>query len=349
MVDCFLKSISKTKPQVKRITSELSGDVLYCTWGNKSPKSRILLLGHSDTVFVKNWGNFSKQKNKCIGPGVLDMKGGLVVMSELVNLLFKRDELSDIGLLVSPDEETGSLTFRSFLRRLYKQYDFGLVFEPGPFAPDWQSHREVVVGRKGITKITAHYSGQGGHSATELDNRHSCAVIAAQKTLEITALTDLKNDILTNVGILRSGTTHNTISPQADLEIDLRVNTIKEQKQYTKKIEDILKKNLFSTIKVKTNRALMIPPLENKGRQAENILNRASELCKIHLSGVHRNGGSDGNQMSEHGAVVFDGLGPVGEHDHTDKEYIFTKALDQSLTVALSLLAVIREDVYEKK
>lgn len=339
----FLKD---TKPTIKIFKNSSKGNLFYLTWldqKNKSEKkSKILLSGHSDTVFKENWSNFSYDKEKAYGPGVLDMKGGLVVMASVVKYFHRKGLLGNLGLVLVPDEETGSQNFKKELREIYKQYEFGMVFEPGPFREDWRFQREIVIARKGITKIVANYRGLGGHAATEIEKRYSCSEVVARKTLEIHGLTNADKGVLTNVGILESGTTFNSISPVAKMVIDLRNNSTESQEEYLKKIKRILEKPVFGTVNVNVDISIKIAPFFDENNEMNRLIEYLNEKEKeFNLIGVDRSGVSDANQMSAVGVKVLDGLGPVGDGDHSEKEFIFKDSLNQSIEISKELIRQI--------
>ncbi|MCP4023247.1 MAG: M20 family metallopeptidase, partial [Desulfobacteraceae bacterium] len=164
---------------------------------------QILLTGHMDTVFpVDTDFNFYKEnQNRCFGPGVADMKGGLVVGIYALLALQDTGLLSQmpVTFIFNSDEEIGSRTSRKLILSEAKKSCAGFVFESGGL------DNSVVSGRKGNISATLTIEGEDGHAAFAVKNKASAILELAQKTIEIENLNDPDAGISSNVGKIKGG------------------------------------------------------------------------------------------------------------------------------------------------
>ena len=286
----------------------------------------ILLLGHMDTVFPEDTGfnYYREDRTKAYGPGVMDMKGGLVVG------IFALKTLSDLGLLddipvtifFNSEEEIGSPFSRKLIEEQAAKSKAVFVLEGGGL------ESQVVVGRKGKIGFDLLISGASGHAGSAGIDKPSAILEAAHKTI---ALEGLNNppDILVNVGLINGGMGPNSIAENARLGVDVRFTRTEDEIMLTDRINNISSTNIISG----TSTEYRI----GSGRPAMDSNHRIEALYKVSLETSRkfglplgreiRGGVSDANFIDAMGVPVLDGLGPCGDLDHSDQEYIIKKTM----------------------
>ncbi|MBT7782942.1 MAG: M20/M25/M40 family metallo-hydrolase, partial [Anaerolineae bacterium] len=206
-------------PQEKR------GDHILAEWQAPSPQSQkkgILLLGHMDTVFPLGTLDkmpFYQREDKIYGPGVLDMKGGLVIGLSAIEKLRAADALPNrpISMLFTSDEEVGSQTSRAIIEELAIKSELVLVLESALV------DGSIKTWRKGTGDFTLKAHGRAAHAGgAHAEGRNAIEEIAHQ-ILTIQNLTDYAKETTLNVGAIRGGTTSNVVPEFAEINIDLRL------------------------------------------------------------------------------------------------------------------------------
>ena len=204
------------------IANEKFGDALRATVGGPS-NSAIMLMGHRDTVFPKGEPTrrpFRIENGNAYGPGVADMKAGLV-MNAFVLAAFQKFGGAPaplVGLFTS-DEEIGSPACRPIIEAEARRARAVFNSEPG------RPTGNVVNGRKGGVFMKMEITGKAAHSGGNFSDGISAIEELARKTIALHALTDLTRGTTVNVGLVSGGQTVNTVAPWAKCEIDLRYVT----------------------------------------------------------------------------------------------------------------------------
>ena len=300
----------------------------------------ILLTGHMDTVFPAdtafNW--YREEEDICRGPGIVDMKGGLVVG------IFALEALAAAGLLegmpvtflFNSDEEIGSPASRPLIRKLAKDADFAFVLECGGLSG------EIVTGRKG--NISAHVTveGQAGHAAFAGRDKGSAILEMAKKTLAFEALNAPERGVAANAGTLSGGIGPNTVPDHAEARVDFRFVQKEDYEMLQREIEGIggatSVPNTRSRHRITSERPPM-PETEGNVRLFE-IFQAMAEHLGIPVKSEFRQGVSDANIIADEGIPVLDGLGPVGARDHSEEEYMVKESLLQRTKLLASAMAV---------
>ena len=201
--------------------------------------SHALMLGHRDTVFAKGTvttRGYSRAGDIAYGPGVADMKGGLVAN------IFALRAINAVGGLPFPvvalftaDEEIGSPTGRAEIEAAAKGARAVFNTEPGRVSGN------VVTGRKGGGSFHIKVTGRAAHSGVNHEAGASAIEALARKIVRLHALTNYATGITTNVGIIKGGNNHNTVAPWAEAELDLRFMTLDQRAQILPEIEEIVR------------------------------------------------------------------------------------------------------------
>ncbi len=301
-------------------------------------KKRILLLAHMDTVFpigtLENMP-YKKKGEKVYGPGVSDMKGGIVVaLMALTAAIENRSLGNQVTALFTSDEEIGSETSRALIEKLAVQAELVLVLEPG------MVDGSVKTWRKGVGEYSLRVQGRAAHAGG--DHEKGCNAIEeiAHQVLFIQKMTDYEKGTTLNVGVIRGGIASNVVPDEASIEVDLRVM----QPGEADRIDFLMKslKPILDGTSLEVSGGLNRPPMpfsdaiKSTFEKVKAIA--ASENIELRASGT--GGASDANFVAPLGIPVLDGLGPAGGEYHSKHEFIF---LDSLVERTKLLNAILRE------
>lgn len=298
----------------------------------------ILLVGHMDTVFPPDSGfdNYREENGKVFGPGVIDMKGGLVAAIFALKALHHQGLLDTIPitLLCNSDEEIGSPTSTKLITEEAKKGLFGLVFECGGLSG------EIVTGRKGKNGFTLEVSGRAGHAAFSGTEKASAILEMAHKVIAIEKLNDPKRQLVVNVGTINGGLGPNTVPDTASARIDTRFLSQLDGQECADALSRIAKNCCTPGTFGKLIHTGGRDPMEQS--EANNKLFRliepeAKRLGQKVLAEL-RSGVSDANTMASAGLPVVDGMGPIGDCDHSDREYMIRDSLPEKTLLAAHVI-----------
>ncbi len=334
------QEVSKSLPSpltMERSKSSRDDAVWICRHGppNELP---ILLVGHLDTVFPP--GSFDSgviaHGPHLLGPGVADMKGGVVVVLGALWVLDRLGFLpqTPVILALNGDEEIGSPGSAQKLVELARACRLGLVFECG--GPEGS----VVTSRRGLDRYRLEIHGEAGHSGTHRGAKKSAVVELARQILELEALNDVKAGISLNVGRVKGGTAVNIIPAEAEAELEVRFLKEQQGNEIEKKMRTMARSTPESKVRtVLTKRlgrpAMVCTPAISQLYQAAV---RTAKKIDLQLPEEARGGASDANFLSSTNLPTLDGLGPVGEMDHSKNERILKNSLFQRVELLVHLL-----------
>jgi glutamate carboxypeptidase len=234
--------------QLQSLTISGKETLWTCRHG-PSGKDPILLVGHLDTVFPPGTfeGSMVFQDSYLLGPGVADMKGGLVVILGALRVLEHLNLLTKIPLLLAfnGDEEIGSACSGHELEELARSSRLGFVFECG--GPDGS----VVTSRRGLRRYLLEIQGEAGHSGTYQGAKESAVVELAHQILRLEDLNDLEAEISVNVGRVRGGTAVNIIPAEAEAELEVRFFEEQRGDEIEKRIRTMVRSSPRSKLKIR--------------------------------------------------------------------------------------------------
>ena len=293
---------------------------LWARWptGDGPP---VLLIGHADTVYPRGTlacQPVTQRDGKLYGPGVFDMKGGLLAMCVAIEALqaLGRTPRRPISLLVTDDEEIGSPVSRDYIEQLARDAATVLVLEPATPAG------ALKTARKGVAGFVLEITGRAAHAGVAPHEGRSALVEMAHQILWLQSLNDPATGTTVNVGVVEGGTASNVIPAQARAEIDVRVTSAHE----AERIGRLLAQRAAATpeVTVSYRGGLRNPPMERT--PAIVALFRQAQACAhelgFHVDEASTGGGSDGNFTASLGVPTLDGLGPVGDGAHATHEHI---------------------------
>lgn len=276
---------------------------------------RLLLLGHLDTVFpAGTFTDFKEDDDWIYGPGVCDMKGGNHVAIEALRLVKEQHgDIADIDMLLVSDEETGSDDSKHLTKSLAEQYDACLVFEAAGIDD------EVVLGRKGVGTFVIDIEGVAAHAGNNYVLGANANLAAAHMVIELTKLTTLEQGTTVNAGKMSGGIGANTISPKAQIIVEVRYTQSTERERLLKALDEIVATEFVTGVKAKLSGGIqrdVMQPSEAQGA----FLQQIEALLDERLLTEQRGGVSDANVISGAGVPTIDGFGPFGDGDHTIHE-----------------------------
>ena len=323
---------------LRRYRQKEFGDVLELRFGAANRKrGRVLLLGHLDTVWPM--GTLKKmpwreRKGKLWGPGVLDMKAGVVMALEAVAALRELDAERPVTLLLVSEEEVGSPVSRAITERLAAECAAVLVLEPA-------QGLAYKTARKGVGNYELRVVGVGSHAGVDFGSGHSAVLEMARLVETVSGFTDLSKGMTVNVGVIAGGTRSNVVAAECRAEVDVRIAKAKDAVQVER---------MFRGLKV-TDRACRLtvtgginrPPMERKAGTVA-LFKLAQGLAAgmgLTLEEAATGGGSDGNFTAAMGVATLDGMGAVGAGAHAAHEHVEVKHLVERTVLLAGVIAGI--------
>jgi glutamate carboxypeptidase len=323
--------------QVKRHARNGSGGILESRFGNPQDERKpVLLLGHLDTVWPI--GTLARmpwrvEDGWAYGPGVLDMKAGVVMALTAMKLVREMDADRPVVLLLSGDEETGSRHSRELIETIAKECRAVFVLEPaeGP-------HGAYKTARKGVGQFRLEITGVPSHSGVDFCAGHSAVRELAWQVEQISALTDLERGTTLNVGVVGGGTQPNVVPAAAWAEIDLRVKTVADAETVTQRLQAFEARDPGCSLRLTGD--MNRPPMERTEGTAQLFAQAKTLAAELGfaLEEAATGGGSDGNFTSALGVPTLDGMGAVGKGAHAEDESI---RIDSLVTRTALLAAMI--------
>ena len=302
-------------------------------------EKQILLVGHMDTVFPENtdFNGYRENTTHCYGPGVIDMKGGLVVGIFAVKALDSLGSLKEnpITFIFNSDEEIGSPGSRELIKNEAHKSACAFVLECGGL------DGEVVTGRKGNLSVKLDVFGKSGHAAFAGKDKASAILELAHKTIDFESLNDHDKGITVNVGTIQGGLGPNTVPEHAIAHIDFRFVEQKDYNFLREKISKIAAAQKIPHTRTDFEIISSRPPMEqtHANRNLYQTVRTVAKRLGIPIREEFRSGVSDANIVAEQGIPVLDGLGPIGAKDHSKDEYMIKASLLQrSILLACSII-----------
>jgi glutamate carboxypeptidase len=318
------------------------GDHVRAEWNPSGQRARgqILVLGHLDTVY--GLGTLARMpfrisRGRAFGPGVFDMKGGLVIALFAMDALREAKVMPEkrIVFLWTSDEEIGSETSRAAIERQARRSDAVLVLEPAA-----GSRGFVKTGRKGVGEIELIATGRAAHAGLNPEDGVNAIEEIALQIARISRWNQPRRGITVNAGLIEGGTRTNVIPESARVVVDLRAKRPRDMRALERKFRAL--RPIVHGAKLQIRGGFNRPPMER--RAAAGLYARARALAKemgVTLGEAYVGGGSDGNFTAALGVPTLDGLGAVGEDAHSPEENIRISALPERAALVAGLLATL--------
>ncbi len=316
---------------VETIAQARHGDVLRAAapWDGPAGNAggNVLLMGHRDTVFPKGEAGrrpFTIRDGVAYGPGVADMKAGLVMNCFLLAAFarFGGAPAPLVGLFTG-DEEIGSPEGRPVIEAEARRARAVFNSEPGRVSGN------VVTGRKGGVFMAFRVTGRAAHSGGNFPEGISAIEELARKVQAIHALTDLDRGITLNVGLVTGGQSVNTVAPEAGGEIDLRYVRPDDRDEAMGRIEAIIARSFVPGTRAELAVKGEFLPL-NQTAAAKRLFDLyvdAARTSGFATDGEFTGGCADSGFAAGVGAATICAVGPVGGKAHTPDEFLHLDTL----------------------
>jgi glutamate carboxypeptidase len=307
--------------------------------GPRKPRQgRILALAHSDTVWPLGTIQqmpFREKNARLWGPGVLDMKSGIVLFLYAVRALRELDipVARRVVLQVNSDEEVGSDSSRPLTEEAARHSAAVLVLEPGTGLSG-----KIKTARKGVGSYKVTVYGRASHAGVDFENGASAVVELARQIERIAGFTNLKRGLTVNPGVIAGGTRSNVIAAEAWADVDMRIARLKDAPALDKKFHSLRPFDRRCSIQVEGG--MNRPPMERTPaiRKLFEIARGCASELGVDLEESSTGGGSDGNFTAAMGIPTLDGLGGVGEGAHAVNESILVNRIaDRTALLAMLL------------
>lgn len=327
------RAIGETGASVSIIEDHPNGPNVVARFG--SGERPILLLGHLDTVWAR--GTIATmpwrvEGERAFGPGVFDMKSGVMVIVEAIRGLARHGLSTPVVVVFNCDEEIGSASTRTLIDGHAREARAVLVFEPS--IPGGLAKTS----RSGMAGYRVRVRGRAAHAGVEPEKGVSAVLAAARLVLELHELNDLPNGLSVNSGVIEGGTRPNVIAADASIAVDVRFRTQAQAESVHRAITSLAAPIDGATVEV--SGGIDRPPFEPTSAglalyERAAVAARASgfEMGQGHVGGV-----SDGNFTAALGVPTLDGLGPDGCGAHADHEQILIADLPRRAAMLSRLL-----------
>lgn len=317
------------------------GNHLVATHSGRSPNgARILLIGHIDTVFPE--GEAEKrpftieerqQKRIATGPGVLDMKSGVLIGMYGLSLLIaaQQDSYQRVTFVCNSDEEIGSPSSKSLIQELAKEADAAIVLEPG------RQINTVVSSRRGSGQYRVEVHGVSAHAGVEPQRGRNAILELSYQVQKMQALNGTIPGTTLSVGIIRGGDRTNVVPDYACCDMDVRVSDPRGLKALEAAMSNVTSQHMLDGTAITLSGGMACMPFERNKRNASLVqfVKEAGSELGLTIEDVGSGGASDANNTSAVGTPTIDGLGAGGGLAHNPGEYI---ELDY-LPIRIALLA----------
>jgi glutamate carboxypeptidase len=345
VADAVESSLRELGANVERFPPQPSGDerqlgdLVVGRVAGEGP--RVLLIGHMDTVFEQGTAAarpFRTEGSRALGPGVSDMKGGLLAGLHALAVL-ANDAPSAVTFVANPDEEIGSPFSGPHIRRLAAEHDVALVLEGA------RANGDIVSARKGIADLEVTLVGRAAHAGVEPEKGRSAILEAAHQVLALDALNGRWPSVTLNVGVVRGGTRPNVVAEACLLELDLRAATVAEFEAASAEVEQIVTHPTVDGVQASFRRIASHPPMEKSpaiARLAALATSLAAELG-FEVRDAATGGASDANTTAAAGLPTLDGLGPIGGDDHSPDEWLDLDSIVPRTTLLAALIDRVDE------
>ena len=302
-----------------------------------SGNTRVVLLGHLDTVWptgtLARWP-FTIDGDRMTGPGVFDMKAGLV---QLIAAVDELDSHDGVTVLVTTDEETGSTSSQALIEETCRDAVAVLVLEPS-------ADGALKIARKGVGMFRLEIVGRAAHAGLEPHRGINASIEAAHQVIAAAALANPELGTTVTPTVIAGGTTVNTVPASATVSIDVRATTTDEMSRVEDALQSLSPQLPGASVKLDTRSVRA--PFERA--MSESLFARAQQHAGAagleKLDGVEVGGGSDGNITAGLGVPTLDGLGAVGGNAHAEGEWASVSAMTERAALVAALTRELLEE-----
>jgi len=317
-----------------------AGNVLQIDFASRSKRTRVMLLGHIDTVWdlgAIERMPWREKSGRLYGPGIYDMKFGIVQAVFALRALARMGGIPrPVTVLLAPDEETGSRVSRPITEKLARRCGAVLVLEPSA-----GESGACKTSRKGVGNYLLRVRGQASHAGLDFEKGASAILELSHQIARVAALSDLRRGLTVNPGVIRGGTRTNVVAGFAEAELDVRVTSAAQARRVERKLKAL--RPVDGRCSIEVSGSINRMPFEQNGATAglfKTARKVASELG-FTLGEVSAGGGSDGNFTAALGIPTLDGLGAVGDGAHAAHEHVVEAEIPRRIALLARLIECV--------
>lgn len=297
----------------------------------------IVLMGHMDTVFPAGTvakRPYREEAGRAYGPGVADMKSGLVLNVFVAEAFARCGGLkAPLHLFFSCDEEIGSPATRDLIMDRVRGARAVLNAEPGRVSGN------VVTSRKGSMLVEFEVEGVAAHAGINHAAGASAIEALARKTLALHALTDPATGVTANVGVVHGGVVSNMVPPHARAELDLRFTADTNPEDLLARVRAIIEEESVPRTQGRITVARSTLPMKPTPDYLLALYQESARTLGFEVQGEFTGGAADSGLTASVGVPTLCATGPVGGHPHTEREYCeLTTFVPRAQAVALAVL-----------
>ena len=320
------------------------GDHLVATHAGQDPRgARLLLIGHIDTVFSE--GEAQRRpfaitqrdgQRVATGPGVLDMKSGVLMSMYALRLLIEQHEThyARAMFICNSDEEIGSPNSRELIREMARQSDAVLVFEPG------RTEGTVVSSRRGCGQYRVEVRGLSAHAGVEPQNGRNAILELSYQVQQMQALNGTIPGTTLSVGIIHGGERTNVVPDYAYFDMDVRASSQEALRSLERAMRQVTMQRHLQGTSISLSGSMLVPPYE-RTLANERLVRQVREAGRdlgLNIQDVGSGGASDANTTSALGIPTLDGLGAGGGLAHNPGEFIELDYLPKRIALIAGLI-----------
>jgi glutamate carboxypeptidase len=319
---------------------------LLATRPGKGPKApTVLLLGHVDTIYDADYpgGEFGVHGSRAQGPGIADMKAGLVMMMTTLEALLAAERLDDfrVRVLVTSDEEQGALGSRALIRRIASEADIALVFGPA------EEEGGLVHSRSGTGRFRISMRGSAVAAEAEKSVGRNAIVEMAHLIPHLEGLNDSQRGIVVNCGIVSGGVRSAVVPVEAHLDIEVWCDGPTDQRWIQHQLDALIVRASRGAFKASLTGDFSRPPWPPSAR-TQGLLEAWAHAAQLlgfkALLGTHASGSSDANITHDARVPTLDGLGVRGGDLRTNGEWAAIEEMPARAAItAVGLLTWLEE------
>lgn len=340
MAAFFAQECAKRGGKTQILSHPTAGSALVAEFGNAAGDTKpILLLGHLDTVWeIGTLAEmpFRVEEGRAYGPGIYDMKSGIVCGLWAVQALgaLKVAARGPVRLFLNADEEVSSIAFREELLAEARRARAVLVLEPAA------AQGAIKTSRKGVGEFQITVRGRSAHAGINPSGGVNAISELARQIPRIEKLARPLRGLTLNVDVFHGGTRVNVIPELAVARVDVRVPTARDREKIEKQMRALAP--IHPEAKLEITGGVNRPPMERK--MASALFEKACELGRqmgLELKEATTGGGSDGNFTAALGIPTLDGLGGTGDGAHARHEHVVLNELPQRAALLAALIATV--------
>jgi len=340
--DFLAREFAARGARTRILREPVRGNLLECSWNSGSAAKPILVIGHLDTVWPPGSiaaRPFRLEQGKAYGPGVFDMKAGLLISLLACGALQNRKAgvAGNVVFLFTSDEELGTEAGLPHLRQAAGRCRAVLCLEP-PL-----SGGRAKTFRKGVGTFQIIVRGVAAHAGGDYEKGANAIVEFCGLAIQLQGMTDLGRGITVSVGTIRGGTASNVVPDRAEAEVDFRVATVADGLRIEEQVRALRPSDPRCTLEVRGG--LNRPPLE-RTQAVVDLYQKARAVAARagwDLGEGSTGGGSDGSFTAAMGIPTLDGLGCAGDGAHALSEHIEVADIPRRAVFLCRLLQALIE------